>query len=272
MWRGNGELRAVLLDWAGTTVDYGCIGPAQVFIELFAEQGVHISTEEARRPMGLYKRDHIRAVLMDAAVSARWQAAHGRAPGEAEVEALYQAFIPRQIEVIGRHDRLIPGAAQAVQMMRARGLKIGSDTGYTRAMMAPLSASAAAQGYTPDAIVCPDEVRGGRPAPWMAFRNAELLDVYPMRAFVKIGDTLSDIDEARNAGMWAIALAKTGNELGLTEAEAAALPVAELHARLEGVRARLSAAGAHVVVDTLLDAVPAIEAIAARAAAGERPW
>jgi phosphonoacetaldehyde hydrolase len=266
------QVRAVLLDWAGTTVDYGCIGPAQVFIELFAEQGVMISTAEARRPMGLFKRDHIRAVLMDAPVAARWQAVHGSAPAEAEVERLYQAFIPRQIAVIERHDRLIPGAAQAVEMMRARGLKIGSDTGYTRAMMAPLAASAAAQGYTPDAIVCPDEVRGGRPAPWMAFRNAERLDVYPMQAFVKIGDTISDIDEARNAGMWAIALAKCGNELGLTEAEVTALPAAELEARLEEVHARLRAAGAHVVVDTLLDAVPAIDAIAARAAAGERPW
>ena len=53
----------------------------------------------------------------------------------------------------------------------------------------------------------------------MALENARRLGVYPMESIVKIGDTLPDIEEGLNAGMWTIGLAKTGNEIGLTEQE-----------------------------------------------------
>ena len=58
----------------------------------------------------------------------------------------------------------------------------------------------------------------------MCLKNAENLGVFPMEAIVKIGDTLPDVAEGINAGMWTIGLAKTGNEIGLTEEEIDALP------------------------------------------------
>jgi phosphonoacetaldehyde hydrolase len=58
----RGKLQAVILDWSGTTVDYGCVAPAKVFVDVFAEQGVDITLSEARAPMGIFKRDHIRAI------------------------------------------------------------------------------------------------------------------------------------------------------------------------------------------------------------------
>jgi len=39
----RGGARAVILDWAGTTLDYGCYAPAVVFIEVFNRQGVEIT-------------------------------------------------------------------------------------------------------------------------------------------------------------------------------------------------------------------------------------
>ena len=54
--RYRGPLKAVILDWAGTTLDYGCHAPAVVFTEVFKRRGVDISMEEAREPMGAHKQ------------------------------------------------------------------------------------------------------------------------------------------------------------------------------------------------------------------------
>lgn len=74
----TGQLKAVIFDWAGTMVDYGCFAPVAVFIEVFKRQGIAISTAQARAPMGLEKRDHIRAIAQQPEISAQWQTVHHR--------------------------------------------------------------------------------------------------------------------------------------------------------------------------------------------------
>jgi phosphonoacetaldehyde hydrolase len=122
----RGPLRAVILDWAGTTVDHGSIAPVRTLQRLFAERGVPISEEEARRDMGLPKRDHIRNILFNARVSAAWQSRFGPGSAEAEVENLFAAFVPLQLECLVDYSRVIDGVAEAVAGLRRRGLKIGS--------------------------------------------------------------------------------------------------------------------------------------------------
>lgn len=264
------NVRAVIFDWAGTMIDYGCLAPAMVFVAGFAARGVTISLDEARVPMGKYKRDHIAELLAMPAIAERWRAAHGAAPTEADVDTLFADFIPRQQAALLDYADLIPGAVETVRALRARGIKIGSTTGYTSAMMATLTPAAAAQGYAPDCTVTPDMTVGGRPAPWMCYANAMQLGVYPMGAMVKVGDTIVDIEEGRNAGMWTVAVAKTGNELGLSRADAEALPADELQARLDAICERLLAAGAHYVIDSVADLPPVIDHIEERMRAGER--
>ena len=60
---GTGLLQAVILDWAGTTVDHGSRGPVAALRKAFADRGVEITAEEARRHMGLLKMDHIRRIV-----------------------------------------------------------------------------------------------------------------------------------------------------------------------------------------------------------------
>jgi phosphonoacetaldehyde hydrolase len=90
-------------------------------------------------------------------------------------------------------------------------------------MMTFLLDEAKKRGYQPDSMVCATDVLAGRPAPWICLRKAENLGVYPAETVVKVGDTQPDIYEGLNAGMWTISLAKTGNELGLSEKETEAL-------------------------------------------------
>jgi len=267
----RGPLKAVILDWAGTTMDYGCYAPAVVFVEVFKRRQVPISVAEAREPMGAHKKVHIRKITQIEAVARRWDAAHGRPPAEADVEAMFQEFVPLQLACLADYADLIPGTLEALQEFRRRGLKIGSTTGYTGEMMALLQAEAKRRGYEPDATVCATDVPAGRPEPWMCLQNAQRLGVYPMEALVKVGDTLPDIEEGLNAGMWTVGLAKTGNELGLNESEVAALPPEVLKARLAVADRRLRQAGAHYVVDAIADVPAILDDIGARLARGERP-
>jgi len=269
--RYMGKLRAILLDWAGTTMDYGCYAPAVVFLDVFERQGVPITIEEARAPMGAHKRVHIAAIASQPAVRERWRMKHGRDPGEKDVDAMFADFVPRQMACLALYADLIPGCLKAVAAFRARGLAIGSTTGYLTEMMELLHAEAKQRGYEPDVTVCASDVPFGRPEPWMCLENAKRLRIFPMEAIVKVGDTLPDIAEGLNAGMWTIGLAKTGNEMGLTEREIAALPRAECDRRLARAYERLREAGAHYVVDSIAEVPPVLADIDRRLANGDRP-
>jgi phosphonoacetaldehyde hydrolase len=266
-----GPLKAVLLDWAGTTMDYGCMAPAVVFIDVYKRKGVEISVAQAREPMGAHKKVHIRQISQIEEVAKKWQQAHGRKPSEDDIEAMFQDFIPLQLQCLAQYADLIPGTIETVAEMRQRGLKIGSTTGYTTEMMDLLRVEAKRRGYVPDSTVCATQVPAGRPYPYMCLQNAINLQVYPMEAIVKIGDTLPDIEEGLNAGMWTIGLAKTGNEMGLPEQQIEALDPRVRRVRLERAYKRMHQTGAHYVVDGIADVMPILDQINARLAAGERP-
>lgn len=267
----RGPLKAIILDWAGTTMDYGCYAPAVVFVEVYKRQGVPITMEEARAPMGAHKKVHIRKISQMESVAQRWEEVHGRKPNEGDVEAMFQDFVPRQLDCLADYADLIPGTVEAVEAFRRQGLKVGSTTGYIREMMELLLGEAKQRGYEPDSSVCASDVPAGRPEPWMCLQNALHLRVYPMEAVVKVDDTLPGIDEGLNAGMWTIGLAKTGNEIGLNQEEIEALEPEVLQAKLDRAYKRMHQAGAHYVVDGIWDVPAALDDINERLARGERP-
>ena len=267
----QGPLQAVILDWAGTTMDYGCYAPAVVFIEVYKRHGVDITIGQAREPMGAHKRVHIKQISQIDAVRERWTEVNGAAPTEADIDQMFKEFVPLQLDCLADYAELIPGCLEACEDFRARGLKIGSTTGYTGEMMELLLAEAAKRGYIPDSTVCATDVPAGRPEPWMCLQNAMNLGIYPMEAIVKIGDTLPDIYEGLNAGMWTIGLAMTGNELGLNEAEIDALDPEICELKRNRAYARMAQSGAHYVVDGIADVSPLLDEINARMARGDRP-
>jgi phosphonoacetaldehyde hydrolase len=264
-------VRAVIFDWAGTTVDYGSRAPVDAFIELFCRHEVTVTAEQARGPMGSHKRDHIRLILAMEPVAQQWQQRNGRTASTEDIDTLFREFIPLQTEVVACHADVILGVPQAVEWLRGQGIVIGATTGYTRAMMTSLLAQAAAAGYSPESDVCADEVPAGRPAPWMAITSAMQLGVYPMQACVKVGDTLVDIAEGLNAGMWTVGITKTGNELGLSQAEVEALPAPELASRLDAASGRFFQAGAHFVIPEVAQVPAVITEINEHLARGEKP-
>lgn len=267
----RGPLKAILLDWAGTTLDYGCYAAAVVFMEVYNRREVPITIGEARAPMGAHKKVHIRKISQIESVAQRWEEQHGRNPTEEDVEAMFEDFVPLQIDCLADYSDLIPGTLEAVKDFRQRGLKIGSTTGYLREMMDILLPEAKKHGYEPDSSVCASDVPAGRPEPWMCVQNAMNLGIYPFEAIVKVDDTLPGIEEGLNAGMWTIGLAKTGNEIGLNEAEINTLDPEVLQRRLDRAYKRMEQIGAHYVVDGIWDVPAVLDDINGRLVQRERP-
>jgi phosphonoacetaldehyde hydrolase len=264
-------VRAVIFDISGTTLDYGSRGPVVAFVELFARHGVTVTEKEARGPMGTHKKDHIWMMLTDPSIGERWEKANRQKPTREALEKLYEEFTPLQMEVLKRHCDVIPGVPEVVKELRRRGIKIANTTGFDTGMMVDLIKFAAEGGYSPDLWVCPDQVGKGRPAPWMAFYAARQLDVYPMRTFVKVGDTPADVAEGHAAGMWVVSVLRHGNEVGLSKEALEKLSCGERQAVIAAARARLAVLGPHYIIDTTAELLPVIDDVSARLARGERP-
>jgi phosphonoacetaldehyde hydrolase len=265
------HLKAAIFDWAGTMVDHGSLAPMGVFVEAFARFGVELTIDEARGPMGMAKRPHIESLMSLPRVAQAWHQTHGREPSEADIDAVYEVFVPMNVEVAARHSDVIPGAADAVRALRARRLKIGSSTGYTREIMAEVIPVAAAQGYEPDCIVCTGDTPDGRPTPFMLYQAFLQLAVWPAWACIKVDDTEVGIEEGCNGGCWTVGVAVTGNVFGLSLADTRALATDAFATRRAAAARRLEAAGAHYVIDGVTDILPVAQAIDERLGRGERP-
>jgi phosphonoacetaldehyde hydrolase len=264
-------LKAVVLDWAGTVQDFGSAAPVAAFIETFARFGVEVTTAQARAPMGLFKLDHIRAMVADPQVARRWQQIHLRACTEDDIQEMYHASRSIQEDILPRYNTLIPGALQAIAAIRERGYRVASTTGYPRSAGAIAAEGARRQGYEPDVMICADEVPAGRPEPWMLLRALETLRVFPPSATVKVGDTKADIGEGLNAGAWTVGVSRTGNYVGLNEAELGALPVPEQRCLIDEAADILLTGGAHYVIESIGDLPPILDEIEDRMARGDRP-
>lgn len=266
------RIRLVVLDWAGTAVDFGCFAPVQPFVEALRRKGITITAEQARVPMGLAKRDHLEALFKLPDVAAQWRSRYGRDWTQADVETSYNDdFMPLQMEYVVSCSRVVPGVIESVEALHQRGIKIGTTTGYFREAADLALKTAHEQGYVPDNTVIPADVPVGRPAPWMIYRNMQALNVFPPAAVLKVGDTVFDIQEGLNAGAWSAGVVDSSSDVGLTEAAFAELTDAERHRRTSPVAKRLRDAGAHEIIRTVAELPALVDRIDARLQAGEKP-
>jgi phosphonoacetaldehyde hydrolase len=266
------RIEAVIFDWAGTLVDFGSLAPTQIFVEAFASFGITVTLAQARGPMGLSKREHIRTLLAEPSIASQWQERFEREVSEQDIDAIYERFMPMQIEKVGDYSQAIPGAASVMAWLRDRGAKVGSCSGYPRRVMDVLLPMAAREGLVPDHVVAGDDLAaGGRPGPFMALANVIALGIGDVRRCIKVDDTTPGIEEGRNAGMWTVGLALSGNEVGCTMDELAALGEAERSGLRDRAIERLRSSGAHYVIDSIADLPRVIFDIERRMALEQTP-
>ncbi len=266
------RVEGVILDWAGTTVDFGCFAPVNVFIDIFKNAGIEVTMEEAREPMGMLKIDHIRAMLSMPRIAALWEEKFGRVFNEQDVETLYAEFEPALLVSLSEYTDPIPEVIETVQEIRSQGLKIGSTTGYTQTMMDVVVPNARKKGYCPDFYITPDGTNSlGRPYPYMIYRNMEALKLSASWKVVKVGDTTSDIKEAINAGVWSVGVIVGSSEMGLSLAEFNALSEADQEKAIAKTEQSYLRNGADFTIHTMSELPKLIERINQHISEGKRP-
>ena len=256
------KISCVIMDWAGTAIDFGCFAPLNAFLKVFSEEkGIDITYKQAREPMGLLKIDHIKAILTMPEVAEKFRVRYGRDWNMDDVNEMYQSFEKHLFASLRDFTTPIPGVIETMQQLREQGIKIGSTTGYTQAMMDVVRPEAAAKGYVVDNLVTPNDVPAGRPAPYMTYKNMIDLAIPSVDYVVKVGDTIADIKEGLNAKVWSIGIVTGSNEMGLSEEEYKHRSAEELSELKREVREKMLNAGAHFVLDNITELPACIEKI-----------
>lgn len=265
------QIKAVFFDWAGTMVDFGSRAPVMAMQSAFQACGVEVSEACVRAHMGKAKRDHVMSIFADEEVSRRWMVVKGSHPGNAEADALMIELEPAMAREAAKASKLIPGAKTVFDDLIASGIKVGSSTGYTHTMMAEVVRLAADQGYHPQTILCAGDTSEGRPAPFMLWQAMINLGVWPARTCVAVDDAPVGILAGREAGMWTVGLAGSGNALGLDEAAYGALDPTTRREKLKTASVGFAEIKADFVIATIADLPQALKSIEAAITAGQLP-
>lgn len=226
MARYNGPIRLVILDIAGTVCDgpqdlrhlypnddgLAVKGPVIVFEAMFRKHGMEVDWATIRRPMGKFKKEHLREILQIPEVSAQFAAVHKRPWGEGDVDSMFDMFRPEMARVAATEDLIRPfeGVREAIDEMRAAGILVGCDTGYSKeACSAIYEALEKKHGVRFDVVADSENVRG-RPTPFLVYDCMYKANVYPPAAVVKADDIKAGVQEGANSGAWTVGLYSTG--------------------------------------------------------------
>lgn len=256
------KIEAVIFDWAGTMVDYGCMAAIETYREIFAEYGITLTTEEIRKGMGQDKVDHIRQIIETDRIAKLWFEKTGMEPNEGDVSELNRQFQKVIIKKFEFHSEPKEHVRHTISILRDMGIKIGSTTSYTKDMMDVLIPLAASKKLEVDLVINSEDIRGaGRPNPFMIFKNMEKLGVNSVKSIVKVGDTVNDIREGVNAGVYSIGVIDGSSEMGLSYDEFMALSEQEQEARRSVIRKRYMDAGAFYAINNIKSLPYVINAI-----------
>jgi phosphonoacetaldehyde hydrolase len=268
------RIKAAVLDWSGTTIDEHCLAPVEPILAVFKRKRVPITVEEAREPMGIPKRAHIAAILNLPRVQACWFELNNRKPNEQDLDDLYGEFLALELKFLPKYTTLIPGTAEAVNALRAIGVKkIGVSTGFPEKISERILEAVREQGFFPDSCVAADMVKhGARPAPHMLFRIMDELGVHDPREVVKIDDTSVGVGEGLEAGAWTVGMHGFSNHTGIESlVQLFRMRSSELAARREHAKEILKKSGAHYVIEGPWQLPGVVRQIDLRIANGETP-
>ena len=255
-------IKAVIFDWAGTTVDYGSRAPIVAFQQAFANVGIRISEAEIREDMGLDKYTHIHKIISLPAVQNDWQARFQVLPTNDDCDRIFQDFKAILLASLTDFAQLKPGMDAVIAYLNEHHIAYGTTTGYDAEMLSIVLPIAANQGYRPTVNITSAQTGGiGRPAAAMLELACDQLEINDPATVIKIGDSVNDILEGQNADVISIGIVDGSNLMGLSEAEFDALtPTEQAHLRAQ-VTAEYTAVGADYILQSMTELPALIEQI-----------
>jgi phosphonatase-like hydrolase len=183
------DVELVVLDMAGTTVHDGGEVPA-AFRSALTAHGVAVTDDELAGVRGASKREVIRTLVTR----------HQPDALPSLAEEVYDEFRAALAERYGAGVRAVEGAEDVFDWLRRRGVRLALNTGFDR-VTTDLLLDALGWRDAVDAVVCGDEVREGRPAPFLIFRAMEATGAGSVHRVMNVGDTELDLRAGWNAGV-----------------------------------------------------------------------
>lgn len=255
-------IEAIVLDWAGTTIDYGSRAPIIAFKNAFAHFFINLSEDTIRQDVGLDKLTHVRRMLQEPEISNSWKANHPDTPLEKAAAEIYAQFQIEINKVLAETAQLKPGMTDLIKFANAHHIQLATTTGYTQAMLDQVLPLAAEQGYKPAYNITSEQTNHvGRPKPDMVELAMKKMSITDPSHVIKVGDTVNDILEGKNAGTISIGVVDGGNLIGLSEEEFSQLDIEHRDRYHAIAAATLKEAGADEIINNIGDLIPLIESI-----------
>lgn len=188
----------VVFDLAGTTVHDGDSVAWAMGEAMKTHATLDLSREAINSVMGLATKPLAIAELLRR---------NGREVIPAVVDQTYAEFEQLMLDYYRSNPQVreIQGTSRLFASLRAAGVKVGLDTAFNRAIGdAIFERLGWRSNRLYDATCTADEVRQGRPAPYMIYRLMEATGVVDVSRVAKVGDTPADLLQGRNAGCGAV--------------------------------------------------------------------
>ncbi|MEI8034250.1 MAG: phosphonatase-like hydrolase [Betaproteobacteria bacterium] len=182
------KISLAVLDMAGTTVqDRGEVEKA--FSMALAQFGIPATTEAINAVRGVAKQEAIATLIKPY-----------ESLNESRVALIFEMFKSNLMEVFVREAQPIDGAYDTLCWLKKQGIHAVLNTGFDRHLSHQLLHTLGWMDLI-DGVVCSEDVPLGRPAPYMIFRAMELSQSLNMQEVMNVGDTVSDLQAAHNAGV-----------------------------------------------------------------------
>jgi phosphonatase-like hydrolase len=197
----------VVFDLAGTTIqENGTV--IKSLVDSFTKNGYPISGEAVQRWRGLRKRDAIRILLEENHPDLS-------ADKNELINQIHDGFTLNMLESyeINANTIAAPHALEVFEWLRSNHIQVALNTGFTRLITnVLLNKLGWRTGKMIDQVISSDEVPLGRPHLDMILALMKKLGIRNSKAVVKIGDTIADVQEGRNAGCGIVIAITTGSE------------------------------------------------------------
>lgn len=255
-------IEAIVLDWAGTTVDYGSRAPIIAFKNAFAHFGIDLSEETIRQDVGLDKLTHVRQILQIPEIANSWETRQPTIPLTKATAEIYAQFQIEINKVLVETAQLKPGMTDLIKFANTHHIRLATTTGYTQVMLNQILPLAAQQGYTPTYNITSEQTNHvGRPKPDMVALAMQKMHISDPSHVIKVGDTVNDILEGKNAGTISIGVVDGGNLIGLPKQAFDQLNIEQRDHYRAKAAAILKEAGADEIINNIADLIPLIESI-----------
>ena len=204
-------IQFAMFDMAGTTVNDNVDGhPLMVIsmIRAFAKHGIELAPDIINKHRGKQKSEAIQTLLREVAELP---------PADAERvgDSVYYDFL-HELESNLSSISEIDGATELFRHLKFKDIYVGVGSGFPmQVVQAIISRLGWMDEGLLDYVESAEQIGVGRPNPKMILDAMKRLGITDGLAVVKIGDTVVDVQEGKNAGVWTVAVL-TGSQ---TEAQ-----------------------------------------------------